>query len=82
MKIKFSNNLFIFHNFVYKKDDNLFKQMKICIHERKGKFILRNGIRKTKFPKVVHQENFKGIKWPHLTSQKLFLKKVKIFYRN
>ena len=53
-KNKFSNNLFIFHNFVYKKDDNLFKQMKICIHERKGKFILRNGIRKTKFPKVVH----------------------------
>ena len=74
-KNKFSNNLFIFHNFVYKKDDNLFKQMKICIHERKGKFILRNGIRKTKFPKVVHQENFKRIKWPHLTSQKIIFEK-------
>ena len=31
---KFSNNLFnLFHNFVYKKDGNLYKQMKNCIQK-------------------------------------------------
>ena len=52
---KFTNNLFrLFHNFVYKKDGNLYKQMKNCIQVNLYKEMEYFIKKKLNFKKVVH----------------------------